>query len=152
MRVYLPAGPALLHELAEDGRLSADPHRPAYAVTPAVCAELGVGPEDEAGEYAVLVTAALDALDLVGGVPRRAVLVVEAAAEGARGLDGPTVSLPHEVPLSRVQAIHVDHADAEHVVRAARDGDEAARAALEDHDLGWFATQELDEVRRILGS
>ena len=148
MRVYLPAGPAMLRELAEDGRLSADPHRPAYAVTPAVCADLGVGPEDEEGEYAVLSAAALDAVDLVGEVPRRVVLVVEAKGDV---LDGAAVSLPHEVPLSRVRAIHVDDAAAEPLVRAAQEGDESARAALEDHDLGWFATQELDEVRGVLG-
>lgn len=154
MRVYLPAGPAMLRELADEGRLSADPTRPAYAVTPAVCAELGVGPEDEEGEYAVLSVAALDALDLVGEVPRRVVLVVEAAADAADaadGVDGAAVSLRHEVPLKRVQAIHVDHADAEPVVRAAQGGDESAGATLEDHDLGWFGTQELDEVRRVLG-
>jgi hypothetical protein len=139
----------MLRELEENGRLPADPARPAYAVTPAVCTELGVGPEDEEGEYAVLTAAALDALDLVGEVPRRVVLVVEAKADV---LDGAVVSLPHELPLSRVQAIHVDGADAEPVVRAARAGEEPARAALEDHDLGWFATQELDEVRRLLSA
>ena len=62
MRVYVPAGPALLRELSETGRLPADPSRPAYAVTPAVCAELGAGPEDEEAEYAVLGLAALDAV------------------------------------------------------------------------------------------
>ena len=147
MRVYLPAGPALLRELQEHGRLPADPQRPAYAVTPAVCAELGVGPEDEDGEYAVLTVAALDALDQVGEVARRVVLVVEAKADV---LDGPAVSLPHEVPRSRVQAVHVDDEAAEHVLRGAAAGDDEARTALEDHDLGWFATQELDQVLRLL--
>ncbi len=149
MRVYLPAGPALLAELAESGRLPADPQRPAYAVTPAVSAELGVPADDEEAEYAVLTLAALDAVRLVGEVPRRAVLVVEAAATPGTGAE---VSLPHEVVLARVDAIQLDDAAAEPTVRAARDGDESALAALEDHDLGWHATQELDEVRRILGA
>ena len=147
MRVYLPAGPALLRELSETGRLAADPQRPAYAVTPAVCAELGVGVEDEEGEYAVLSLAALDAVRLVGDVARRVVLVVETTA-AAR--EGAAVAVPHEVPRSRVEAIQVDGADAEPLVRAASGGDESALARLEDHDLGWFATQELEDVLATL--
>ena len=147
VRVYLPAGPELLRELAETGRLAADPHRTGYAVTPDVCAELGVGQEDEEAEYAVLAAAALDAVPLVGQVPRRVVLVVETAALAR---DGALVGVPHEVPLAQVEALQVDDAAAEPVVRAARDGDESAVAALEDHDLGWFATQELGEVRILL--
>ncbi len=148
MRVYLPAGPELLRELEESGRLAADPHRTGYAVTPEVCAELGVGQEDEEAEYAVLAAAALDAVALVGEVPRRVVLVVETSAvarEGAR------VGLPHELALAQVEAVQVDDAGAEPTVRAARAGDATAVSALEDHDLGWFATQELGEVRRLLG-
>ena len=148
MRVYLPAGPALLRELEESGRLAADPDRTAYAVTAEVCAELGVGPEDEEGEYAVLAAAALEAVALTGEVARRVVLVVEARATP---VEGALVSLPHEVPRSRVQAVQVDDAAAEPVVRAAREGDDAAAAALEDHDLGWFATQELGSVLELLG-
>jgi hypothetical protein len=147
VRVYVPAGPALLRELSESGRLPADPARPSYAVTPAVCAELSVDAEDEEAEYAVLATAALDAVPLVGEVARRVVLVVEAKAEPG---EGALVSLPHEVPRARVQAVQVDDAAAEPVVRAAAAGDEAALAALEDHDLGWFATQELEDVLESL--
>jgi hypothetical protein len=148
VRVYLPAGPALLRELEESGRLAADPDRTAYAVTDEVCAELGVGPEDEEGEYAVLAAAALDAVPLTGEVARRVVLVVEARAVP---VEGALVSLPHEVPLSRVQAIQVDDDAAEPVVRAAHEGDDSALEALADHDLGWFATQELGEVLGLLG-
>ena len=116
-------------------------------MTPAVCAELGAGPEDEEAEYAVLGLAALDAVPLVGDVARRVVLVVETTA-AAR--EGAAVAVPHEVPRSRVEAVQVDDAAAEPVVRAAADGDEGALAALEDHDLGWFATQELDVVLELL--
>ena len=147
MRVYLPAGPALLEELAGSGRVEADPGRTAYAVTPAVCAELGVGPEDEEGEYAVLTLAALDAVRLVGEVPRRVVLVVETTATP---VDGAQVSVPHDLVLARVDALQVDDAAAEPLVRAARDGDSDALEALEEHDLGWHATQELDEVLALL--
>ncbi len=147
MRVYLPVGPDLLRELEASGRLPADPARPAYAVTPAVCAELGVAAEDEEAEYAVLSAAALDAAALVGPVARRVVLVVEARAEAG---EGASVTVPHEVPRSRVEAVQVDDAAAEPVVRAARDGDAAAQSALEDHDLGWFATQELGDVLALL--
>ena len=149
MRVYLPAGPALLRELDETGRLSADPGRTAYAVTPEVCAELGVGVEDEEAEYAVLGVAAAEAVALVGDVARRVVLVVETTATAR---EGALVGVPHEVPLARVEAVQVDDAAVEPLVRAARDGDASATAALEDHDLGWFATQELGEVRAILGA
>ena len=147
MRVYLPAGPALLRELHESGRLAADPERTAYAVTPDVCAELGVGAEDEEAEYAVLAVAAADAVALVGDVARRVVLVLETNATAG---DGALVAVPHDVPLKRVEAIQVDDAGAEPLVRAARDGDESAVVALEDHDLGWFATQELGEVLETL--
>ena len=147
MRVYLPVGPALLRELHDTGRLAADPARTAYAVTPEVAAELGVGVEDEEAEYAVLVLAAHDALALVGDVARRVVLVVETAATAR---EGAAVGVPHEVPLARVEAVQVDAADAEPAVRAALEGDPAAASALDDHDLGWFATQELGDVLTAL--
>lgn len=146
MRVYLPAGPDLVAELASDRRLAADPSRTAYAVTPAVCAELGVGAEDEEAEYAVLTLAAADAVRLVGEVPRRVVLVLEADATPGEGAE---VSVPHEVVLRRVDAIQLDDVSAEAAVRAALD-DESALAALEDHELGWHATQELGEVLATL--
>lgn len=145
MRVYLPVGPGDLRELRTTGRLEAG--HGAYAVTPEVCAELGCGPEDEEGEYAVLGLAAQVALDLVGEVARRAVVVAEVPADPAGGAE---VSLRGPVPLKRVQALHVDDAAAESLVRAARAGDDAALAALDGHDLGWFATQELDQVVETL--
>jgi hypothetical protein len=147
VRVYLPAGPALLRELQETGRLAADPERTAYAVTPEVCAELGVGADDEEAEYAVLAVAAADAVALTGEVARRVVLVLET---NGTAREGALVSVPHEVPLKRVEAVQADDADAEPLVRAARDGDSSATAALEDHDLGWFATQELGQVLEVL--
>ncbi|MFM9377394.1 DUF6912 family protein [Gordonia sp. VNK21] len=96
------------------------------------------------------------------GLPvRRVVVVAEVPDAKARpDLDDAVVRLPGEVSLSQVAAVHVDGADAEPAVRAAVAvidaadlGDEDAELAVgdaEDHDLGWYATQELPFLLELL--
>lgn len=151
-RVYIPSTTGRLRELLVSGGLGPTPVH-AHAVTREVAAVLPDVDEEEQ-EYAVLTAAAQDSLGLLSTEerPRRVVVVaetdtvVEAEGEGSR------VELHEVVPLRRVVAVHVDSEEAEADVAAARDawveaqaGDEPAQRLLdrcEDHELGWFATQE----------
>jgi hypothetical protein len=164
MRVYVPAtlsGLARLAERREHGPAPLD----AYAVTPRLRAWHGDG-DDEELEFEALTEAARDSLRRLaaGGAQdaepaRRVVIAAEippgavlAAADGAPGL----VRIDRAIALSDVAAFHLDdHAAAEDVAAAAKAsaaadaGDAAAQLtveALDDHDLLWFASQELDDL------
>lgn len=159
MRVYVPVTIPMLRELQETGELAAV-SATAFALTPALRESYAVGDEDELS-YAAMAEAARACLRLLsaelasGGVPaRRAVL--SADVEGARprpDLDDAVVRLAGPVRLGQVAAVHVDLAEAENAVRAAADvvdaadlGDPDAEFVLgeaEDHELAWYATQEL---------
>ena len=129
------AGLAALHGT---GRLAPAPIS-AHAVTSALRASW-VGADDEELEYAVLMAAAFDSLQLIAGTsgePRRVVVVAG------------------EVLISRCSAVHVDDADAEgEIVLAlgrlpeAAAGDERALTdvSLVEHELMWFATQEIPDL------
>ncbi len=105
-RVYVPTTTARLAEQVGAGRLAPSPD--------AVVTE----GEDEASEYAALMTAADASAALLDGPGRRVVVVAEVAdPEG-------------EVPWRDVAAVHAD-ADA---------------AWAPDDDLGWYAVQEVDEL------
>jgi hypothetical protein len=77
--------------------------------------------DSEEQEYAALMAAAADSAELLGGPGRRVVVVADLAdPDGA-------------VPLRHVIAVHADPED-----RPA-DGDP-------EEDLGWYATQEIDDL------
>ena len=153
------AGLAALHGT---GRLAPAPIS-AHAVTPALRASWA-GADDEELEYAVLMAAAFDSLQLIAatsGEPRRVVVVADVDdadvddADVDPGGDETAVVVAGEVLISRCSAVHVDDADAEgEIVLAlgrlpeAAAGDERALAdvSLVEHELMWFATQEIPDL------
>jgi len=150
------AGLAALHGT---GRLAPAPIS-AHAVTPALRASWA-GADDEELEYAVLMAAAFDSLQLIAatsGEPRRVVVVADvddADVDVDPGGDETAVVVAGEVLISRCSAVHVDDADAEgEIVLAlgrlpdAAAGDERALAdvSLVEHELMWFATQEIPDL------
>ena len=77
--------------------------------------------EAEEAEYAALMSAAADSAAMLGGPGRRVVVVADLAEPDAA------------VPLRDVVAVHADTAD--------RPAD-----ADPDADLGWYASQEIDQL------
>lgn len=169
MRVYIPATLAMLAQLVADGSL-----RPvsgtAFAVTPALREAYAHGDEDELAEVA-LAEAALASLRLLAAAAtdpaaeklpvRRAVLVAEVEGVTVRpDLDAAVVRLAGPVAVTDVVAAYVDNAAAEPAVRAALAviddadlGDEDAELTVgdaQDHDLAWYATQELPFLLDLL--
>lgn len=139
----------------------------AFAVTPTLRESYAEGDDDELAEVA-LREAALASLRLLGaeGVdgglpPRRVVLVAEVAEAKPRpDLDDAVVRLAGPVALADVIAAYVDNGSAEQAVLAAVDvvdaadmGDEDAELTVgdaQDHDLAWYATQELPFLLELL--
>jgi hypothetical protein len=163
MRVYIPTtlpGLAEAHKAGELGPAPLD----AYAVTPAL-REWYVSDDIEELEYAALSRAAQASLRLLAGdaaAARRRVVVAVDVPDAAvtvdpdRGLDPAAlgaVRLVAAVPLARAAAVHVDAEDAVPDVAAAAEalgaadaGDDDARFVVdgaEDHELLWYATQEI---------
>ncbi|MEW2399515.1 hypothetical protein [Streptomyces sp. NPDC046862] len=166
MRVYVPLTLPGLAEAYKTGELGEGPFV-AYAVTPAL-REWYLSDDIEELEYAALNRAAVASLRLLAvepGVVRRRVVVAVDVADGAaaadpdRGLDSAAlgeVRVAGPVPLARAAAVHVDSDDAETDVAAAADalgaadqGDDDAQFTVdgaEDHELLWFATQEIPNL------
>ena len=167
MRVYIPATLALLRQLVDDGEM-----RPrsgtAFAVTPALREAYAEGGEDELAEVAIA-EAAMASMRLLAaecgaeetGLPlRRVVVVADANAEPRPDLDTAVVRLSGPVGLDAVAAVYVDNPDAESAVTAAVAvideadlGDEDAELTVgdaQDHDLAWYATQELPFLLDLL--
>lgn len=130
----------------------------AYAVTPALREWYTEG-DDEELEYAATVAAARASLRRLAGdgaPPRRVVLAAEVpdgSARPAPDLDRAAVRLADPVRVSQVVSALVDDpVAADDVARgaealsAAEAGDADAGLtvdAVEDHELGWYAAQEL---------
>ncbi|BBY43705.1 DUF6912 family protein [Mycolicibacterium celeriflavum] len=165
MRVYIPATLAMLQQLVADRTLDARSGT-AFAVTPALRESYAEGDDDELAEVARR-EAALASLRLLAGEgmadlpPRRA--VVEAEVDGATArpdLDDAVVRLPGPIAFDAVIAVYVDNADAETAVVAAMEvvdeadlGDEDAEFTVgdaQDHDLAWYAPQELPFLLELL--
>lgn len=168
MRVFVPATLAMLQKLVADGSL-----RPvngtAFAVTPTLRESYAEGDEDELADVA-LRDAALASLRLLGnegetGLPsRRAVLEADVDDDAdvtlRPDLDDAVVRVAGEVPIGRVIAAYVDNAAAEAAVSAAVEavdeadlGDEDAELTVgdaQDHDLAWYAPQELPFLLELL--
>ncbi|EFE69136.1 MULTISPECIES: DUF6912 family protein [Streptomyces] len=166
MRVYVPLTLPGLAEAHRTGELGDGPLL-AYAVTPAL-REWYLSDDIEELEYAALSRAALASLRLLAADPdaprRRVVVAVDvpdraAAVDPDRGLDPAAlgeVRVAGPVPLSEAAAVHLDAADAEADVAAAARalpaadaGDDDARFTVdgaEDHELLWYATQEIPDL------
>ena len=170
MQIYIPVTLALLQQLVAENSL-----RPvngtAFAVTPRLREAYAEGDDDELREVA-LREAALASLRLLAASeepdaklpPRRAVLVVDvkdATAVTLRpDLDDAVVRIAVPVATDDVVAAYVDNAAAEADVMAAIAvideadlGDEDAELTVgdaQDHDLAWYATQELQFLLELL--
>jgi hypothetical protein len=149
----------------------------AFAVTPRLREAYAEGDDDELGEVA-LREAALASLRLLAASeqqdtseqpdaklrPRRAVLVADVKDAGAvtlrPDLDDAVVRIAAPVAIDDVVAAYVDNAAAEADVMAAIAvideadlGDEDAELTVgdaQDHDLAWYATQELPFLLDLL--
>ncbi|MFE3162906.1 DUF6912 family protein [Streptomyces sp. NPDC059224] len=166
MRVYVPLTLPGLAEAHKTGELRTGPFV-AYAVTPAL-REWYLSDDLEELEYAALNRAALASLRLLaadpGALRRRVVVAVDvpdgtAAADPDRGLDPAAlgeVRVAGTVALAKAAAVHVDSDDAEEDVAAAAGalaaadgGDDDAQFVVdgaEDHELLWYATQEIPNL------
>jgi hypothetical protein len=164
VRVYIPATVAMLQQLVADGSLW-PVNGTAFAVTPTLREAYAEGDDDELAEVA-LREAALASLRLLAAdagetLPRRAVLAAEVdEAKFRPDLDVAVVRLGAPVAIDHVIAAFVDTADAESAVAAAIAvideadlGDEDADLVVgdaQDHDLAWYANQELPFLLDLL--
>ena len=167
MRVYIPATLPMLAELVADGSMQPRSGT-AFAVTPALREAYAEGDDEELAEVA-LGEAARASLRLLSaesddaGKLRRAVVVADAPTDAATArpyLDDAVVRVSGRVNLDQVAAVYVDNAAAEPAVRAAIAvideadlGDEDAELTVgdaQDHDLAWYATQELPFLLELL--
>ncbi|MCW2519701.1 MAG: hypothetical protein JWR46_2320 [Mycobacterium sp.] len=138
----------------------------AFAVTPTLRESYAEGDDDELAEVA-LREAALASLRLLAAegdteLPlRRAVLVADVDGATIRpDLDDAVVRLAGPIGMGDVVAAYVDNATAEPAVTAAIEvvdladfGDEDAELTVgdaQDHDLAWYATQELPFLLELL--
>lgn len=169
MRVFVPATIDMVRGLVADAEV-----RPvggtAFALTPALRESYTSGSTEEL-EYVALLDAARASLRLLAGaaqgegdaqpVPRRVVIAADVDAVTPRpDLDFAVVRIAGSVPLSAVASVHVDAPEAESavlaavkVIDAADLGDEDAEFALgdaEDHELAWYAPQELPFLLELL--
>ncbi|WP_373291706.1 DUF6912 family protein [Nocardia rhizosphaerihabitans] len=179
MRVYIPATIPMLRQLVDEREvfpLGAT----AFAVTPALREAYAAGDDEELAEVAMqeaaraslrLLAAERDGLDDVGAegeaatpgspVYRRAVIAADVTGAKLRpDLDDAVVKLAGPISYDQVASVHVDLADAEpqvakavDVIDAADLGDTDAEFVLgdaEDHQLAWYATQELPFLLDLL--
>jgi hypothetical protein len=155
----------MLQQLVADRLLHAR-NGTAFAVTPTLREAYAEGDDDELTEVA-LREAALASLRLMAGAgtsnlpPRRAVVVADVEGATARpDLDDAVVRLSAPIAYDDVVAAYVDNADAERAVvpaieavDAADLGDEDAEFIVgdaQDHDLAWYAAQELPFLLELL--
>jgi hypothetical protein len=163
VRVYLPATIGMLRKLVSDGKLQ-PLGGTGFALTPALRESYVSGSTEEL-EYAALLDAARASLRLLADdekeLPRRVVISVDVESVTLRSdLDAPVVKLSGPILMDEVAAVHVDAEDAEEAVRAAAAvidaadlGDPDAEFALgdaEDHELAWYAPQELPFLLELL--
>jgi hypothetical protein len=174
-QVYIPATLVMLQRLVADGSLW-PVNGTAFAVTPKLREAYAEGDDDELAEVA-LREAAMASLRLLAADtpepgsaqaalrPRRAVLAAEvdldeSGATYRPDLDDAVVRLGAPVAIDRVVAAYVDNSEAEpavvkaiEAIDAADLGDEDAELIVGDaldHDLAWYATQELPFLLDLL--
>ncbi|MGH3823513.1 MAG: DUF6912 family protein [Pseudonocardiaceae bacterium] len=167
MRVYIPATLAMLRTLVDSGKL-VPVAGTAFAVTPMLRESYAAGDTEEL-EYAAMNEAARASLRLLAAeldgdsaaLPRRVVVAADVEPVRLRSdLDDAAVTIADAVPFSAVAAVHVDLAEAEDAVRTAATvvnaadlGDPDAEFAIgdaEDHEMAWYATQEIPFLLDLL--
>jgi hypothetical protein len=167
VRVYIPATLSMLRTLVKTGELAAVGGT-AFALTPAL-RESYAGGDAEELEYAATADAARASLRLLAveleadpeAEPRRAVVAADVDDVTLRpDLDHAVVRLSGPVSMRQVAAVHVDTEAAEPSVRAAAAvmdeadlGDPDAEFTLgdaEDHELAWYAPQELPFLLELM--
>ena len=157
MRIYLPA---TLLDLDLDPTAATGPRelaaRRAHAVTPAL-REMFPDDEDEGLEFAAQLAAADDSLELLGrtpGAPRlRLVLTADVPDSAVTAVLDPdavpsAVDVDGPVPWDSIACGHVDEPAAAPDVLAALLGDDAAVDTLDERDLLWYDSSELDAIPR----
>lgn len=155
VRVFVPTTSARLTAMVRDGGLSG-PFR-AHAVTPALQEAWPDGDVEE-WEYAAQAAAAVASLAAREQDDRPRRLVVAVDVPGVAALHAPAdptlVEVSADVPWKRIASAHVDVDDLSDAVVAAylaEDAEAALPAMVDgveiDHDLAWFATQ---EIRRLV--
>lgn len=172
VRVYVPSTLAGLQVLQRDGELF-PLGGTVFGVTPALREAYTSGDDEELAEAAMRHAAraslrllAVDDPDdaEAGGEPepvRRVVITVDVPAAKERpDLDDAVLKVTEPIRLKDVLAVHVDVAEAEEAVARAAQlvdaadlGDEDAELAVgdaEDHDLAWYAVQELPFLLELL--
>lgn len=162
-RIFVPATMDLLARWHAAGVVDVDR---AFAVTP-LLRELYASGDTEELEYAALTHASRSSLMMLAADQssprRRVVLALDAAgAQPDAGLGASIVRLAAPPGFDSVSAVHVDGADAESAVvsavsvllareEAKRTGAKAetgheAIGELDDHELLWYATQEIPDL------
>lgn len=163
MRVYLPATLNMLAEALVAGASRELAPGSGFAVTPGMREWYASGDTEEL-EYIALSLAAAASVELISADPaavRRRVVVaadvepdaVSVAEDGTRASRG-RVAITQPIAFSCVAAVHVDDASAAPAVQAAAldPADEFAAEEAADHELLWYATQEVDELLQGLAS
>jgi hypothetical protein len=167
MRVYIPSTVAGLHRLLADQAIQ-PLSGTAFALTPRLREAYAAG-DDEELEYVAMTEAARASLRLLANelvddpkaIPRRVVVSADVPDATLRpDLDDAVVRISGPVPMTRLAAVHLDLAEAQDPVRAAAQvvdaadlGDADAEFVLgdaEDHELAWYAVQELPFVLELL--
>lgn len=164
VRAYVPSTLGRLADVLTTGGLGPGPFL-AHAVTESLRSAFADGTEEE-WEYAALTAAAQASITLLSetDLPLRVVVAVDTPVAPRESEDPTQVEVTEVVPIRRIAAIHVDSDDAADDVAAARAAlvraatagpasadapDADADAALErclEHELGWYAAQELPRL------
>lgn len=167
MRIYLPATLPMLQQLVADKQLQ-PLGGTAFALTPALRESYASGDTEEL-EYAAMREASRASLRLLAAdldgedktAPRRVVISADVDDVTLRpDLDHAVVKVTGQVNWRQIAAVHVDAGEAEDAVRGAAEvidaadlGDEDAELALgdaEDHELAWFAPQEVPFLLELM--
>ena len=151
VRIYVPSTLRRLRHVVTANGIGPTPFA-AHAVTGALREAYADGGEEE-WEYAAASAAAQSSVGLLSDdePARRVVLAVDVPSVAPADSDDPTlVRVEEVVPFRRIAAVLADAPDAEPDVAAARDavatGTGDPEPLLErclDHELGWWATQEI---------
>lgn len=161
MRIYLPVTFRTLAASVASGEFG-PPALLAYAATPALTEWYASGDAEEL-EYAALTVAGRECLRLLaredGGPARRVVVaadVPDSAITLTPDLHPGAISVTAPIRLEDVASVHVDPPEAEADIRPAVAAVDAADAGdadaaflvdgVEDHDLHWYATQEIADL------
>lgn len=156
-RVYVPSTWAGLRDLVAADGIGPPPFA-AHAVTDALRADYADGAEED-WEYAAAAAASRTSLAMIRSDEnaRRVVVAVDVDTVLPAQAEDPTVvEVGEAVPFRRVAAVLVDLPEAASDVRAAADrfqeaesGDVEAEGLVEtalDHELAWYATQEIGDL------